>query len=404
MRCRLRGRHADLARLVAGTVAMLAAILTRAESRPRFPGADTSVAVNRTNGKVAVCQGGTLMVYDSIRAPEPTTTIELPGEKQAVREFRGNTLVYVANRVEGMARVFVALLADGRERMAWPNEGISELFPNEESHLTVDGRGIYGRLVLDGSVQELFGLSDSIPLGSGVVATYRFAGEKLSARGSEVFGEVVAISPDDMLIGLRDGGVLRYKAPGGVAWKLDRADKTSWRLTDVDLGAGLVLVAVDGTVLNAVDLEKGELRWSWDVRTQARVPWLGVTAAPTPPASPSTASGRTSRRKRDPLPTPTPTPLPVASNRIFDARLLVDGRVLVLGRGEQLWLGVLDPRAGQLGATELLAAFERVGMSGLSSLWERQYQTLAGLDEARLEGRSYLLVHGPSGWYEATLP
>lgn len=370
----------------------------------RFPGEATTLAINRTNGKLAVCQSGKLLVFDSVRAPAPTLTLDLPGREQVVREFRGNTLVYVAHAVApDKPRIFVAMLADGRERVAWPNEGISEHFPNEESHLTLDGRGIYGRLVLDGAIQESLGLPDSVPLGAGVVATYRFAGEKLAARGSDVFRDVVALTPDDFAITMKDGGILRYKAAGGIAWKLDKSDGSVWRLADVDIGAGLILVIVDGRSVIGVDLDKGEARWSWDAANAATTlrRWLG-SASEEDPTGPIPQSPPARKSKRGPTPTPTPAPTPAI--RVLGVRNLVDGRVLVLLGSEPQCLAVLDPRSGQIGPSELLGSFERGGAAGLSSFWAKAGANLSGLDEARIEGRSTLLVHAPAGWYEVALP
>jgi hypothetical protein len=372
----------------------------------RFAGATTTLAVNRTNGKLAVCQGGRLLIFDSLSAPAPALAIELPGESQAVREFRGNTVVYVTHGVADMPRVLVALMADGRERLAWPNAGISPLFPNEESHLTLDGRGIYGRLVLDEAVQELFALPDSVPVGAGVVATYRFAGEKLSARGSEVFRDVVALSPDDMVITLKDGGVMRYKAPAGVAWKIDRGDRTTWRLADVDLGAGLALVIVDGWALQVVDLEKGEVRWSWEVGAHEDeiAAWLGVPVVPAPASAPKAGAEKGKPARAGAAKSPVPAPTPQPRDSLLEARLLADGRVLLLGRGERTWLGVLDARTGRLAAGELLGAFARAGIDNAALIEGGTGPTLGGVVEARAEGSSRLLVRGAAGWYEFACP
>ena len=147
---------------------------------------------------------------------------------------------------------------------AWPNE--ASIFRPRRVVWTLDGRGLY-ELVLDGAVREYFELSDDIPLGAGVAATYRFAGERLSARASEAFRQVVALTPDDLLIALSGGGVLRYKAGDGVLWRQDIAGDP-WRLVDVD-DKGRQLLGLDsGKVLRCLALDRGELRWEWSLTAQ----------------------------------------------------------------------------------------------------------------------------------------
>ncbi|OYV88996.1 MAG: hypothetical protein B7Z68_12545 [Acidobacteria bacterium 21-70-11] len=211
---------------------------------PRFPGAATTVAVNRASGMAAVLTGDQLQLFDSVWAPAPRGRIELPGKAPRVLEYCGPNLRYVTHDVQGMAQVFVAITADGRERLAWPNSGLSELFPTEASRLTLDGKGLYGFLPLDPPAREYFGLPGDIPTGAGVAVTFRFAGEKLLARGSAAFAGVVALSPDDMLLTLVGGGLMRYRSPGGVAWKREGSGG-AWRIADVDLAGGVV-AAIDG--------------------------------------------------------------------------------------------------------------------------------------------------------------
>ena len=176
----------------------------------------------------------------------------------------------MTHQVSNLPQVFVVITVDGRERLAFPNEGLSELFPSETSHLTLDGKGVYGFLPLDPPAREFFGLPESIPLGAGVAATYRFAGEKLLARGSEVFIGVVALSPDDMVLTVKGGGAMRHRSPGGVAWKREGSGG-DWRLADVDPAAG-VAVAIDGQgALLGIDLEKGDVRWQSPAETGLRV-------------------------------------------------------------------------------------------------------------------------------------
>lgn len=342
--------------LLPGLLAALAATSGLAGTALRYPGAATSVAVNRGNGRIAVLSGDTLEVFEPSGAS--VSKIEVPGKDPRVLEFCGGNLLYVTHQVSNLPQVFVVITVDGRERLAYPNEGLSELFPSESSRLTVDGKGVYGFLPLDPPAREFFGLPEDIPLGAGVAATYRFAGEKLLARGSEAFTSVVALSPDDMLLTVKGGGAMRYRSPGGVAWKREGSGG-DWRLADVDPAVGLA-VAIDGQgALVGLDLEKGEVRWQ------------------------------------------SPTG---AGVRVRDARLLRGGRVAAFVGDPEKQLLVFDPSSGAWSAGEVAQAFARQGMRAVLASWLDRADSLAGLFEIGTEAGSAWLILGADGWYEVRLP
>jgi hypothetical protein len=337
-------------------VAALAAAPGLAGTGPRYVGGNTSVVVNRGNGRIAVLRGDKLEVFEA--AGTPVSTIELPGKGPRILEFCGGNLLYVTHQVSNLPQVFVVITVDGRERLAFPNEGLSELFPSETSHLTLDGKGVYGFLPLDPPAREFFGLPESIPLGAGVAATYRFAGEKLLARGSEVFVGVAALSPDDMVLTVKGGGAMRHRSPGGVAWKREGSGD-DWRLADVDPPAG-VAVAIDGQgALLGLDLEKGEVRWQSPAETGLRV---------------------------------------------CDARLLRGGRVLAFAREPEKQVMVFDPSSGTWSATEVAQAFARQGMRAVLAGWLDRAESLAGLWQIGTASGTALLILGADGWYEIPFP
>ena len=337
-------------------VAVLVATLGLAGTAPRYPGAETSVAVNRANGRIAVLRGDKLVVFEASGAS--LSTIEVPGKNPRVLEFCGGNLLYVTHEVSNLPQVFVVITVDGRERLAFPNEGLSELFPAETSRLTLDGKGVYGFLPLDQAARDFFGLPESIPLGAGVAATYRFAGEKLLARGSGSFTGVGALSPDDMLLTLKGGGAMRYRSPGGVAWKREESGG-DWRLADVDPAIG-VAVAIDGQgTLVGLDLEKGDVRWQ--------------TPAGTAP-------------------------------RASDARLLRDGRALGFAKEPEKQVMVFDPSSGAWSAAEVAQTFARQGMRAVLAAWLDRADSLAGLFQIGTVTGSAWLILGADGWYEIPLP
>jgi hypothetical protein len=345
---------------------------------PRFAGADTTVAVNRLDGRIAVLRGDHLDLLDRVTATKPTASIGIPGRQPAVQEFCGNTILYVTHEVRGLATAYVAISATGREWLAWPNEGLSELFPIDTSRLTLDGKGVFDTLTLGPKVREYFGLPDSIPDGAGVVATFRFAGEKMAARGSTAFGPVVALTPDDMLIALRGGGVMRYRSPGGVLWKHEGAGGT-WRIADAE-GAGLALVLDGEGALVALDLDAGKERFRWDPSKQASAvtKWLAHEGG-----GPQSAGG---------------------APRLLDARRLRSGQVLVLGESGSKWLGVVDPSSGRLMEGEVLSRLHAAGDGALADFWAAHNDSLAQTWELPVDaGGATLLMRGADGWYEVRL-
>jgi hypothetical protein len=319
---------------------------------PRFPDAATTVAVNGSNGKVAVLTGDQLQIFDSVWAPAPSARIELPGKEPRILEFCGPNLRYVTHDVQGMAQVFVAITADGRERLAWPNSGLSELFPTEASRLTLDGKGLYGFLPLDPPARQYFGLPGEIPTGAGVAVTFRFAGEKLLARGSAAFAGVVALSPDDMLLTLGGGGLMRYRSPGGVAWKREGSGG-AWRIADVDLAGGVV-AAIDGEgAVVGTGTESGEPRFR-----------CAIPAA-----------------------------------RVLDARLLRDGRLLALLTGPERRTAILDIATMRPVGEQPAELCARLGLAAVYEGWLRTADSLADLLDAGTPNAPGLLLRGAGGWY-----
>ena len=348
---------------------------------PRFPGAATTVAVNRLDGRVAVLRGGRLEVFADVAAQSPTATVEIPGKTPELIEFRGNTLLYTTREVRGLAVAWVAISAEGRERLAWPNEGLSELFPTERSRLTLDGKGVFGTLTLDAKARAYFELPASVPDGSGVVATYRFAGEKLMARGAPTFADAAAVTPDDLLVTLKGGGALRYRSPGGVVWSHDAGShggSREWRIVDPQAG-GLALFLDGEGALVALDLDGGQERFRWRPADHAGeiAAWLeregGETRGPAPAA------------------------------RLLDARRLRSGAVLVLGESDRKWLGVIEVAGGRLLEGEVLGRLRRAGLDALATAWALHADDLSGTFELPDESGSSLLLRGADGWYEVRL-
>ena len=323
---------------------------------PRFAGAATTVAVNRADGRIAVMEGATLSVYPSADAAAPSASFEIPGTNPAVLEFRGNQILYTTHGVNDMPLVLVAVSAEGRERLAWPNSGISELFPTESSRLTLDGKGVAGFLPLDGEARAFFGLANDIPSGAGVAATYRFAGEKLLARGSEVFAGMVALSPDDMLLTLKGGGLMRVRPKGTPGWKREGRGG-DWRIADVDLQTGTV-VALDGAgAAVATGLEKGDPRWR----------------------------------------------IELAGARVLDCRVHGDGRALVLADGKERSASVVDPATGQASGSTIAEIAGRQGLAQVYFDWLAKAPSLDGLLAVTTPAGPALLIRGADGWYEARL-
>jgi hypothetical protein len=340
--------------LVTCAAALVVAASAAQPAAPRFPGTATTVTVNRVDGRVAVMQGSTLSVYPTVEAPAPAASFEIPGSNPAVVEFRGNQILYSTHGVNEMPVVLVAVSAEGRERLAWPNSGISELFPTESSRLTLDGKGVFGFLPLDAEARAFFGMANDIPAGAGIAATYRFAGEKLLARGSEAFAGIVALSPDDMLLTLKGGGLMRVRPPGAAGWKRE-GKGGEWRVVDVDPKAGIV-VAVDAAgAAVATGLEKGDPRWRVDV----------------------------------------------AGARVLDCRTLGDGRALVLADGKERSASVIDPATGRTTGSGLAEAAGRQGLAQVYFDWLANARSLAELVEVTMPQGPVWLIRGPDGWYAA---
>ncbi len=328
------------------------AIATPTKTVPRIPGTETQVVVNRGNGRVAVLKGDKLQVLDGLTATKPLAEMEIPGKRPRLVEFRGPNVLYLTHEVNDLPVVYVAVSGEGRERLAWPNEGISNIFPSETSRLTLDGKGVYDFLRLDPPVRELFGLPDSIPLGAGVAASFRFAGEKLLARGSEIFTGVVALSPDDMLLTVKGGGAMRY-ARDGVSWKRE-ATGGEWRIVDVAPNGDLAAVVDGAGALLGLDLSTGDVRWQL-------------------PAS--------------------------QASRVAAARFLSDGRLLVRGGEGDKPVSILDAQAGVLSREAFSASFARLRLSWVLAYWLEHSDGLSDLWEvAPPEGAAWL-IRGPEGWY-----
>ena len=334
-----------------GVVLSAAIAGSATDPAPRFPGADTSLAVNRKDGRIAVLRGGTLEVVPPSGAAVPVA--EIPGKDPRVLQFCGGNILYQTHDVKGLPLVLVAITTEGRERLAWPNEGLAPFFPSETSRLTVDGRGVYGFLTLDPAARQYFELPDSIPLGAGVAATYRFAGEKMAARGSEEFAGVLALSPDDLLLAIKGGGVMRYRSPGGVAWKREGSGG-EWRVTDVDAVAGVALTLDAQGVVRAIDIEGGAIRWQ------------------SPPAG---------------------------APRVLDACLLNDGRALLYAGGTEQALTVFEPAKGSRSAAPVAEAFARAKLTSVLGYWLDHAGSLDGIVLTPAPG-ARLLVRGGDGWYE----
>ena len=349
---------------------------------PRYAGAATTVAVNRLDGRIAVLRDGRLEVYADAAAQVPAAAVGIPGKSPEVVEFRGNTVLYATHEVRGLATAWVAVSAEGRERLAWPNEGLSELFPTERSRLTLDGKGVFGTLPLDAEARAYFELPATVPDGSGVVATYRFAGERLMARGAPTFAGAVGLTPDDLLVALRGGGALRYRSPGGVAWSHDagpRGGARDWLIADPQAG-GLALFLDGEGALVALDLDGGQERFRWPPGGHAEeiAAWLQREGGPT------------SRG-------------PAAAPRLLDARRLRSGDVLVLGESERKWLGVVEVAGGRLREGEVLGRLRRAGLDTLATAWALHAADLSGTFELPAESGSSLLMRGADGWYEVRL-
>ena len=346
--------------LALGTV--LAAISASAELPfPRFEGKDTTVAVSEPAGRVAVLRGSRLEVFDAVDAAKPALTLTLPVADGRLEEFRGNTVTYSTTLPHRAAPVHVAMDLSDVDLLSWPNEGLGELFPDQASRLTLDGKGLYGNLTLTPDVREFFGIPGSTPDGAHVVATYRFVKETMLARASTDFRDGVALTPDDTLLALRDGGLMRY-GPKGREWTT-RGHGTAVKILDVDASVSRALVLRGDGVLLGIDLATGTEAWQWNGGSGKAV---------------------------------------AAGGMLRDARLAPGGEVLLLLRaGDRSRLAVLAPAAGKLLGDVLpegpdaaaLRGSWASGEGGLGEVWP--VPTPVG---------PAVLLRGPDGWYVVPLP
>ena len=274
---------------------------------PGGPGG--SVAVEAGTGRLAIAAVGRIAVYAGYTAGAPATSFEAPDGPLDLLEFRTGKLVYrfvmPETNVESFACVFAE---DGRELVVFPNDGIGATFPTAGARLTRDGKGLYQVLRLDEATRAELGIPGDVPDGAGVIATYRFAGEKVAARFSADFDDAVALTPADLLITVRRGGLLRYRAADGVLWRLEAGRPGPWRILDVDAAGRVALVLEDGALVGRAVADGVEL-WRLDLGSPGRG-WDEVGAS-----------------------------RPLA---IVDARLLSGGRALVLGRARP-FLAMYDP-------------------------------------------------------------
>lgn len=346
--------------------ASLLLMLFAAPPPPAGPGA--SVAVEAGTGRVAIARAGRITVYESFTASGPAATFDAPDGPLDLLEFRGGKLVYRFVMPETKAESFACVLAeDGREMVVFPNDGIGAAFPTAGARLTLDGKGLYQNLTLDAASRAELGIPGDIPDGAGVIATYRFAGEKVAARFSEDFDTGRALAAGDLLISLRRGGLLRYRAGEGVAWRLDAPRKEAWRILDVDPAARVTVVLEGAAALVGRAVADGVELWRLDL-DKPGPGWDGVTQS---------------------------RPL-----SIVDARLLRDGRILLLGRARP-FLTVFDPARGAPVGGDLLQRGEYLPMR------ERvlaEDASLAGVGEVEGESGPALLLGARQGFAAAPLP
>lgn len=362
--------------MIAGAVivAAMAAVSGGERAAPVVTGADASVAVNRGTGEIAVLRGRTLTV---VRDGEPLEPVDLTYAGGRVLDFRGATILMEFPEADEQAAIRAAMSPRGRERLAWPNPGVGSHFPHMETGLTVDGRGLHGDLILDHRVRGELGGLEGIPEGAGVVATFRFRGGLVQARASESFGPAVALTTDDFLVSLRDGGLLRFRSPDGVVWSLDPPLSGSWRVVDVDPEQGVALTERGGEWV-AAELDSGRNLWTLGAEVQAQA-MRTFSAA---------------------------TGLEVEGVEavIRDGRLLPDGRVLVHGGATFDWVSVLNPLRGEMAPAELLSGLSGPEWAPLREFWRERRLRLDSVQVWPSPEGVVLLVRGPDGWYRVPLP
>jgi hypothetical protein len=335
---------------------------------PPPAGAGASVVVEAGTGRVAIARASRIAVYDGFLAPAPTATFDAPDGPLDLLEFRAGKLVYRFVMPETGAETFACVLADdGREVVVFPNDGIGVAFPTAGARLTLDGKGLYQTLGLDAVARAEFGIPADVPDGAGVVATYRFAGEKVAARFSADFDAGLALTAGDLLITVRRGGLLRYRAGEGVAWRLDADRKETWRVLDVDPAARVAVVLEGAAALVGRAVADGVELWRLDLGEPGPA-WEGITAS---------------------------RPVPVV-----DARVLRDGRVLVLGRARP-FLTVFDPARSVPVGGDLL---QREAYLPMRERILAEDASLAGVGEVAAEQGPALLLGARQGFAAAPLP
>lgn len=345
--------------LIALAAALASATAIAAPPAPRYPGAPTSVAVERSSGRLAVCRAGKLEIYPDATSAEPLATFDVPSVATRLLEFRGGTVAYAFTLAGEKTEQYLAVGVDGYERLLWPNDGIGETFPTATSRLTLDGKGLVDTLVLGPKVRAELGVPGSEADGSGVVVTYSFAGERMLIRFSESFHHAIALTPDDLVIALRDGGVLRYRSGAGKLWEKTKVTPGPARIVDADPAAGTALLLDAKGELVALDLASGAVRWRWSASTAGDAP--------------------------------------------ADGRLMRDGGAVVLVAGARGRLAVLDPVAEKLVRTDLLAELEARGVGGAAAAWREGARGLGDAWEIAGATGPALLLRGADGWYALPL-
>ncbi len=328
---------------------------------PRFEGKATTVAVSGGGARVAVLRGSRLEIFDAVDAAKPALTLTLPVEDGRLEEFHGNTVTYATTLPHRAAPVHVAMDLSDVDLLTWPNEGLGEVFPDQPARLTLDGRGLYGMLTLTPEVRAFFGIPQSTPDGARVMATYRFVKETMLARASTDFRDGVALSPDDTLLTLRDGGLMRY-GPKGREWTT-KGQGTPVRILDVDPAVRRALVLRGDGVLLGVDLASGAVAWQWKGEEGKAV---------------------------------------AASGMLRDARLVPGGEVLLLLRtGDVSRLAALAPAGGQLLGDVLPPGPDAAMMRGR---WAAEDGDLGEVWPVATPVGPAVLLQGPDGWYVVPLP
>lgn len=223
--------------------------------------ASVSLVAERSTGRVAVLQGEVVEVW-SAGLERQEATLPAPPGRVRLLEFIGGVVAYAfAMPDDGSPARAVVRVEDGIEQLIWPNAGIGERFPGLAARLTADGAGLFQYLHLDTVLREELGLPEDIPEGAGTVATYRFADERVWAIAAADFATAVALAPGDALVATTDGGLLRFRAGAGLLWRRP-GNGTILNLLDVEHGQGLLVVGSERGI-EVVAVESGERRGEW---------------------------------------------------------------------------------------------------------------------------------------------